>query len=212
NRTPSGNPIKWARNHTTRLCSHGFGGASVKRVRPPRSIGAGNARGRSRWWRIAMKAAHRSVNHPESWSPSRRSSARLPALVLSLMSTSNSPPSTSCSRHAPGTAGTEHVATIRSNGACSGNPLDTITRDERRMKPDRGEPFPSRVDDLGVQVDAEHPLVTEPVHQQRGVVASTGADLQHLVPIVDVEGFQHPHHEIRLGATGNPLVVGASAG
>src|SRR5690606_41590727 len=80
------------------------------------------------------------------------------------------------------------------------------------MKPDRGEPFPSRVDDLGVQVDAEHPLVTEPVHQQRGVVASTGADLQHLVPIVDFEGFQHPPHEIRLGASGNPLVAHYSEG
>ena len=65
------------------------------------------------------------------------------------------PPSRSCSAHAHGTAGTEQVAMIRSNGACSGSP-SRRHRGRASARTRCGEPLPGGLDEAGVDVDGEH--------------------------------------------------------
>ncbi len=45
------------------------------------------------------------------------------------------------------------------------------------------------------------------MREQRGVVPTAGADLQHLVAVVDVELVEHAQHQARSGAAGDRCLV-----
>jgi hypothetical protein len=66
---------------------------------------------------------------------------------------------------------------------------------------ERGESIASGVDEVALDVHGEHVSLAEPVGQQGGVVPGAGADLQDVVPVADVEGFEHAGHQPR-GAGG----------
>jgi hypothetical protein len=62
---------------------------------------------------------------------------------------------------------------------------------------DPGQPLPGQLEEIGLDIDGEHVGVPEPVGEQCRVVPGSGADFQHPVSVVHIEGFQHAGHQPR---------------
>ncbi|MDQ0930828.1 hypothetical protein QFZ49_000735 [Streptomyces turgidiscabies] len=108
---------------------------------------------------------------------------------------------------ARGTDVSVQVAMIRSKGPRSGTPRAPSPVTTTGWCPAAARCRRGRLGDLRVQIHRRDEVVAEAVREQRRVVSRTGADLQDVVPVLDLQLGEHRGHEGGLAAGGDQLTV-----
>ncbi len=88
-----------------------------------------------------------------------------------------------------------------------GHPPSPVPHHNRRPTPRIGEMPPSRLHNLRLKIDTDHPPIPQPMSQQPGVVPTPGPHLKHPIPVPHIKGNQHQSHERRLTTGRNQLPV-----